>query len=86
MDWESEVDDDLARSVSTATTEQWKILGQQRGLNLSFLYMNDASRDQNPLASYGVKNVDRLKRISHIYDPNQLFQNLQNDGFLLSKV
>ena len=53
---------------------------------LPFLYMGDSSRDQNPIAGYGVTNVDKLKAVSQKYDPNQIFQTLQNNGFLLSKV
>jgi hypothetical protein len=48
--------------------------------------MNDASRDQNPLASYGTTNVEKLENISKKYDPQRVFQKLQNNGFLLSKV
>lgn len=47
---------------------------------------NDASRDQNPLASYGAANVAKLKAVARKYDPSQVFQKLQNDGFLLWKV
>lgn len=74
------------RSGSINFTEQWKTTGQELGVYLPFMYMNDASRDQNPLASYGSTNVARLVEISQKYDPNQVFQNLQNDGFLLSKL
>ncbi|KAI1085577.1 FAD-binding domain-containing protein [Whalleya microplaca] len=59
---------------------------RERNLDLPFLFMNDASRDQNPLASYGPENVEKLRQISRKYDEDQLFQNQQNDGFLLSKV
>lgn len=86
MDWTDEKDDDLVRSVAIETTETWKRLGQERGLYVPFTYMNDAARDQNPIASYGPENVDRLKKIARKYDPNQLFQKQQNGGFLLSKV
>jgi hypothetical protein len=48
--------------------------------------MNDASWDQNPLASYGEKNLQRLKEIAAKCDPTQLFQKAQNGGILLSKV
>ncbi|KAH6701360.1 hypothetical protein BKA61DRAFT_561607 [Leptodontidium sp. MPI-SDFR-AT-0119] len=86
IDWENEEDDDLVRSVSIKFTDQWKKLGQERGVYLPFQYMNDASRDQNPLASYGVENVAKLVQISQKYDTEQIFQTLQNDGFLLSKL
>ncbi|KAK7952544.1 6-hydroxy-D-nicotine oxidase [Apiospora aurea] len=86
VDWADPKDDEKVRSVSIETTEQWKKLGQERGLHIPFLYMNDASRDQNPLATYGAENIARLKEISLKYDPTQLFQKRQNGGFLLSKI
>lgn len=62
------------------------MVSQERGLNVSHIYMNDAARDQDPLATYGSDNVQRLKEVAAIYDPGQVFQNLQNDGFLLRSV
>ncbi|KAI0850546.1 FAD-binding domain-containing protein [Daldinia vernicosa] len=86
VDWNDEKDDDLVRSVSIETSQKWKQLGDERGLSLPFTFMNDASRDQNPLASYGTESVNKLKQISQKYDASQLFQKQQNDGFLLSKL
>jgi hypothetical protein len=86
VDWENEADDVAARSVSIETTQYWQKLAQARELDVSFTYMNDASRDQNPLASYGSTNVKQLKTVAKKYDPTQMFQKLQNNGFLLSKV
>lgn len=86
VDWENEADDEAARSVSIETTKYWQKLAKKRGLDVSFTYMNDASRDQNPLASYGATNLKKLKAIAKKYDPTQMFQKLQNNGFLLSKV
>ena len=86
MDWQGEDNDDAVRAAPIATTEKWKELGGERGSYLPFLYMNDASRDQNPIAGYGASNVEKLKAASKKYDPVQVFQTLQNDGFLLSKA
>ncbi|KAJ9271769.1 CAZyme family AA7 [Paecilomyces variotii] len=86
IDWEHASDDAVVREVSIATAKKWKELGQERGLHNPFVYMNDASRDQNPLMSYTEENLAKLKAISLRYDPSQVFQKLQNDGFLLSKV
>jgi hypothetical protein len=47
--------------------------------------MNDASRDQDPLASYGSANLGRLATIAKKYDADQLYKTLQNGGFLLEK-
>lgn len=48
--------------------------------------MNDAGYQQNPLASYGAANLNTLKSVSKKYDPKQVFQKLQNTGFLVSKA
>lgn len=86
IDWDNEEDDDLVRSVSINFTEEWKKLGEELGVYLPFEYMNDASRDQNPLTTYGSENVAKLLQIPQKYDKEQVFQTLQNDGFLLSKL
>ncbi len=86
IDWKNQEDDELVRSVSIETTEQWKKLGQARNLYLEYIFANDASRDQNPLASYGAENVEKLKQIAEKYDATRLFQTQQNGGFLLSKI
>lgn len=86
MDWQHAADDEAVRAVSIDTSSNWKNFGQQRGSYIPFLDMNDASREQNPLASYGSENVAKLKAVSQKYDAAQLFQKLQNDGFLLSRV
>ncbi|KAI1113087.1 hypothetical protein F5Y14DRAFT_229472 [Nemania sp. NC0429] len=85
-DWREAEHDELVRSVAIGTSEQWKKLGTKRGSYLPFLYMNDASRDQNPLATYGTENLDKLRAIARKYDLHQVFQRLQAGGFLLSKA
>jgi hypothetical protein len=48
--------------------------------------MNDCYADQNPLAQYPAKNIAFMKKTAGKYDPAGVFQNLQQDGFLLSRV
>ncbi|EED12004.1 6-hydroxy-D-nicotine oxidase, putative [Talaromyces stipitatus ATCC 10500] len=84
IDWVDAADDDLVRGVSIATTEKWQSLATARGSASDFIYMNDASRDQNPLGTYGSSNLAQLKAIAEKYDPSKVFQRLQNGGFLLS--
>ncbi|KAI0096162.1 FAD-binding domain-containing protein [Nemania sp. FL0031] len=86
IDWKNGSDDDVVRSVSIDTSNAWQKLGQERGLDLSHIFMNDASRDQSPLTSYGKENVAKLKEIALQYDKDQVFQKLQNGGFLLSNA
>lgn len=54
--------------------------------NLEWVYLNYADKSQNPLASYGVENVSRMKDVAAKYDPNQVFQKLCPGGFKLSQV
>lgn len=56
------------------------------GLSVPFVFMNDASRDQDPLATYGSDNLARLKAVAAKYDPSWVFQMLQNGGFLLGRA
>ena len=86
IDWNNSTDDATVRAVSIATSEKWQQLGKERGLFVPFEFMNDASRDQSPLLSYGSENFAKLQAVSRKYDPDQIFQKLQNDGFLLSKA
>lgn len=86
IDWENAADDDAVRNVSISTEAKWKELGKERGLSLDYLYTNDASRDQSPIATHGQDNIAKLKAIALKYDPDRVFQTLQNDGFLLSKA
>ncbi len=86
IDWQNTKDDDTVRTAAIAVTDKWEQLSKERGLFVDFWYMNDAGRDQNPLGSYGAQNIAKLKAISRKYDPAQVFQKLQNDGFLLRKV
>lgn len=86
VDWQNAKDDATVRAAPIATSKKWKEFGEKRGSYIPFLFMNDGSRDQNPIASYGSSNVKKLKAVSKKYDPSQVFQTLQSDGFLLSKV
>ena len=86
IDWDDATSDDAVRAVSAETTALWAEVGTARGSALDFIFLNDASRDQNPLSSYGEENLVKLREISRAYDPEQIFQKLQNGGFLLSRA
>lgn len=86
IDWEDPKDDEVVRGAAIATTEKWAELSAARDLKIPFIYMNDASRDQNPLATYPAANLEKLKAVAAEYDPHGVFQSLQNGGFLLFHV
>ena len=54
--------------------------------NLEWEYLSYADGSQNPLASYGRKNVQRMRAASAKYDPGQVFQRLCPGGFKLADV
>lgn len=53
---------------------------------LPWVYMNYADKSQQPLASYGVENIKRMKAAAAKYDPEQMFQKLSPGGFKISDV
>tara|TARA_R110002003_G_scaffold32_8_gene1968 strand:+ start:15093 stop:15350 length:258 start_codon:yes stop_codon:yes gene_type:complete len=56
------------------------------GKVLEFEFMNDGNFAQSPLRSYGVESVAYMREVAKKYDPDGVFQRLQNDGFLLLKI
>ncbi|RYP39077.1 hypothetical protein DL767_002340 [Monosporascus sp. MG133] len=54
--------------------------------NLDWTYLNYADRSQDPLASYGVENVKKLKEVAAKYDLGQVFQELCPGGFKIPQV
>lgn len=64
VDWQNAKDDVGVRAAPFNTSEKWKELVDKRDSYIPFLFMNDASRDRNPLASYGSTDVEKLKAVS----------------------
>ncbi|KAI3340484.1 FAD binding domain-containing protein [Ustulina deusta] len=54
-----------------------------RGEDLSWdwRYLNYASRDQDPIASYGQEAVEKIRAAAAKYDPQGVFQKLRMSGF-----
>ncbi|KAF2012412.1 FAD-binding domain-containing protein, partial [Aaosphaeria arxii CBS 175.79] len=84
IDWDDPADDDIVREAAIAVSEKWVEISETNGSNLDFIYMNDASRDQDPLGTYSKDSIQKLQRVAKHYDPSGIFQTLQNHGFLLS--
>ncbi|KAI0196912.1 6-hydroxy-D-nicotine oxidase [Astrocystis sublimbata] len=57
-----------------------------RGLKLDFAFMNDASPAQTVLDTYGDANVKRMRDVAAKYDEREVFQRLQNGGYLLRNL
>ena len=56
-------------------------LTKQRGLYDSFIFPNDAFRTQNPLRSYGMNTLRKMRGVANRYDPSHIFQTRVPGGF-----
>jgi hypothetical protein len=59
---------------------------QAKGGHVDWVYLNYADPSQNPLASYGAKNVAFMKDVSKKYDPNSIFQNKVTGAWRLNRI
>ena len=56
---------------------------REMGLLHDFVYLNYANQVQNPIATYGAENVERLKEAAERYDSRGVFQRQVPGGFKL---
>ncbi|KAI1773054.1 hypothetical protein F4818DRAFT_453407 [Hypoxylon cercidicola] len=82
----SDGDDTAIQETLVAIAEQAEKLAVEGELSLSYRSMTFAHSSQNVLRSYGTDNVKRLQDTAIEYDPKRLFQDQQNNGFLLRNV
>ncbi|KKY15982.1 putative fad binding domain-containing protein [Diplodia seriata] len=86
IQWQDDGADALAHEAVHRSGAAMRDIARRKGLLLDFVFLNDATWDQNPLASYGAANLEKLREISQQYDPLRVFQKLQWNGFLLDKA
>ncbi|KAI2625177.1 hypothetical protein GGS21DRAFT_531612 [Xylaria nigripes] len=63
-----------------------KTFAEAHDMLLPWLDLNYASPRQDPLASYGRENVERMRRVAARYDPHGVFQTLCPGGFKITRV
>lgn len=73
-------------NLGTVVTQTVQALAEKRGLLLDYLSMSFANSSQQVVRSYGAENVKKMQETAAAYDPDGVFQKLQNDGFLLRSV
>jgi len=83
--WADSKDDEAAMSAIEALGDAVHRAATRNGVDLPFRFMNDANHFQDVFAGYGADSYERLLAVSKIYDPDQIFQTLQNGGWLLSR-
>ncbi|KAL9075850.1 MAG: hypothetical protein Q9157_003840 [Trypethelium eluteriae] len=80
--WDEEYDE----MVHFATRDLVNQIGNQSNTPDSFIFMNDASYDQDVIGHYGKENVAKLTEVQAKYDPDQIFQKLVPGGFKLPNI
>jgi FAD/FMN-containing dehydrogenase len=83
MAWWHEEDDNKAYTLSKAIMDRVDQAADKVNDSLDYVFMNDASKDQNVLASYGQDNLALMKKVQLKYDPTKAFQKLVKGGFKL---
>ncbi|KAL4745783.1 hypothetical protein BDW72DRAFT_46261 [Aspergillus terricola var. indicus] len=85
-DYTNSADAPRIQAVMRKIVDTVEEVAKKNGSYLPFRYANYAAPDQDPLASYGEKNLSRLREIAKNYDPEGVFQVLQNGGWLVSRA
>lgn len=81
--WWFPSEDDLGHRATQDIRAFVRNAAVARGLELEYLFANDASYSQAVLQSYGSKNMAKLKDVQKRYDPRLVFQRLVPGGFKL---
>ncbi|KAF3003272.1 hypothetical protein E8E14_004220 [Neopestalotiopsis sp. 37M] len=56
------------------------------GAHWGWHYLNYANLGQDSIASYGEASVEKIRKVSEKYDPDQVFQKLRKSGFKIPPV
>ncbi|KAI1433457.1 FAD-binding domain-containing protein [Xylaria sp. CBS 124048] len=86
VEWTDEEKDSQALQTIKTLSDDLSSLAEGRDDLLQYEFMNDANFMQTVLDSYGRDNLALFRSVAVEYDPFAVFQNLQNDGFLLRKI
>ncbi|KAI1659729.1 FAD-binding domain-containing protein [Daldinia decipiens] len=84
--WTDPTQDRAIWDISQRITERCTDAAKVKDLLLPYIFMNTAGKIQDVLNGYGTENVEHIKATAAKYDPEQVFQTLQNDGFLVRNL
>ena len=79
--WWSPEGDDSAHKATSVMIENIDAAAKADDSYIEYIFMNDASFDQDVIGHYGEKNIARLKEVQKIYDPDLVFRKLVPGGF-----
>lgn len=84
--WWDASGDDKMRVATQRIRDRIEQVAREEGEHVEYLFMNDASHDQDVIGHYGSENVRRLRHVQRKYDPSLVFQRLVPGGWKLPGV
>ena len=79
--WENANDDECVRGALGDTIGAFESRAKTRGRYVEFKYLNYADKGQDVMRGYGEESLERLQRVSKMYDPAGLFQGGNSGDF-----
>ncbi len=86
VQWAEAADDEALQSAASSFVEQVTQLTRRKGKSNEWIYLNYALQNQDPLGSYGAKNLQKMKAAAKKYDPDGVFQKLVPGGFKVANA
>lgn len=84
--WDQPEEDAIFRATGEKMIKQLAAYAKTIDGLSEFIYIDYADSTQNPLASYGAENLQKLKSASEKYDPKGIFQMAVPGAFKLANV
>lgn len=84
--WSDSSQDAQIYAISKTITTKLVAAAKSQNVWLPYLFMNTAGTSQKVLESFGTANLQIIKNVAAKYDPGQVFQKYQNDGYLVRKL
>jgi hypothetical protein len=81
LGWNFASDDAAVGKILMDTLRAIDVLTKQRGLYDRFIFANDAYSTQDPLRSYGMNILRKMRGAANKYDPQGIFQTQVPGGF-----
>ncbi|CAE6515128.1 unnamed protein product [Rhizoctonia solani] len=79
--WERPEDDDQVYAAIDQLLTTSTNIAKSQGRLEPYIYLNYAGSDQKPIESYGLDQVDYLRKVQAKYDPDRVFEKLSRGGF-----
>ncbi|KAF8247239.1 FAD-binding domain-containing protein [Wilcoxina mikolae CBS 423.85] len=83
--WTRKEDDQKVRALLLKVYKEMVEYVKREGQYSPWIYLNYALDAQDPIASYGEGNVEKLRKVQEKYDPDRVWEKLVNGGFKIPK-